>query len=231
MTEVTTAPAPDDEPTPEEFAAASHIRPLEDLPSNWTVKGNPTILAPTLAALSPDQQAVVLERAGSADPKALDDALRTFLREKSAEARLLTGAGEGATEAERTALDQVSTLRTLSNDAARLEAELADVVEHRTEYQEGKPVAVPVYRHNGDGRTAREASLREVQYRMTLVAGVEGDKELQEAVRRDALRTREINRQLEERAAMKALGEQTLRDERIRAGAENYAQHRRQTLG
>lgn len=40
----TDAPLPDDEPTPEELRAAGTMRPLEALPSNWTIKGNPRLI-------------------------------------------------------------------------------------------------------------------------------------------------------------------------------------------
>ncbi|MBB6123247.1 hypothetical protein [Sphingobium subterraneum] len=218
------------EPTAEELAAASYIRPLEELPSNWTVKGDPKILTPSISALSPDDQKVVMERAGSADPEAVHAALITVLREKSVDARLLCGAGEGTTALERTALEQMSNLRQLAKEADRIDAELADVVEHRTEYVDGRPVAVPVYRYNRDARTAREARLDEIRHNMVLIAGIEGQKDLDDAARADVRHARNVRQQLAEREEAKALGEKILRDERIKAQAETYAKHHRQTI-
>jgi len=233
MTDTPIPPNPDDEPTVEELAAASSIRPLDGLPSNWTVKGNPShpgFLTPSISALSPNDQTIVRQRAGSADPEAVQKALLGFLQEKRAEARVLTGAGEGATEAERTALEQMGTMRQLSREAERIEAELADVVEYRNEIIDGQPTPVPVYRYNREGRTAREARLNEIKHEMALVAGIEGERDLERAVRSDVMRTRELNRQFAERAEAKALGEKMLRDERVKAQAETYAKHRRHTL-
>jgi hypothetical protein len=229
MTDTTTLPH--DEPTAEELAAVSTIRPLEDLPSNWTVKGDPKVLAPTLSALSPSDQQTVRQRAASAEPEAINRALVDFLREKRVEVRLLTGAGEGTTAVERAALSQMASLRDMSTEVARIETELADVVSHRTEYKDGKPVAVPVYRLTGRARSAREARLDEIKHSMALVAGIEGEAEMREAARKDALRMRELRLQVAEREEVKALGEQMLRDERIKAQAETYASFRRHNLG
>ena len=61
MSEENTTPLPSDDFTPEELAEASRIRPLEAIPSNWTVKGErtATIFTPSVEALSPDDRKVV----------------------------------------------------------------------------------------------------------------------------------------------------------------------------
>lgn len=232
MNDVITAPAPDDEPTPEEIAAAGTIRPIDDIPSPWIVKGTPAILsAPTLSALSPDDQKAVRERAGSTDERAIQSALTEFLKDRQRDFRIRCGPGEGATETERTALSQANELRLLADEQSRIEAELAEVWDHRTEIgPDGNPVAVPVYRHQGDARAAREARLEQIVYQAALVAGIEGDKELNAARRADALKARAVRQQTAERDEIKRMGAALIREERVKKGAEAYAKFHRPNL-
>jgi len=229
-TTTTTTTTTDAEPTAEELAAVSTIRPLADIPSNWVVKSDFKISAPTLAALSPSEQEVVRQRAGSSDGDAINSALIGYLREKQADARISSGAGAGTTAVEHVVLRQAATVRQLNAEVARIEDELADVREHRTEYENDKPVAVPVYRYTGRARIDRETHVNDIKHQIALIAGIEGEAELMEAARADALRARSIREQIAERQEVQALGEKMLRDERIRAQAESYASFRRSNI-
>jgi hypothetical protein len=218
--------SPDEEPTAEEIAEAGRMRQLEELPSPWTVKGNPPMIAePTLGALSPEDRKAVIERAaGSRDPDALNVALRDFLRERSAEFRLKAGAGEGATATEREALEQMNQLRLLGEELGRIERELAEVREHRTELDaNGNPVAVPVYSLQGDGRTGREARAEEIKHQMALVAGVQGEAALQRAAREDAIRARELRTAAYVASETKRRAQELALEERINAAARTRA--------
>jgi hypothetical protein len=83
-----TAPLPTDEPTNAELAAAATIRPLEQLPSPCVVKGDPKHFSqPTLKALSPADQQVVLQRAAGTSETAINAALVGFLQERRASAK------------------------------------------------------------------------------------------------------------------------------------------------
>lgn len=221
-----TPPSPDEEPTAEEIAAAGAMRPLGELPSPWTVKGNPPIISePTLAALSPEDRQTVIQRAsGSNHPDALNDALQGFLRERSAEFRLMAGAGEGATHTEREALSQLNQLRLLGAERDRIQAELTEVREHRTETDErGNPVAVPVHALQGSARAAREARLHEINHQAALIAGVEGEAALKQAARSDAIRTRELKAALFEREEIERRAREMVREDRINAAARTKA--------
>lgn len=229
-----TPPSSDEEPTAEEVAAAGVMRPLEELPSPWTVKGRPKMIEkPTLSALSPEDRKIVIERAaGSNDPEALNAALQGFLRERSAEFRLKAGAGEGATATEREALSQMNQLRLLSDEHTRIEAELAEVREHRTEYgDDGNPVPVPVYAVQGSGRSAREARMEAIRHEMALIAGVEGEAALQRAARADALRIREFQAAIAERNEIKRRAQDMVREDRINEAARAKARFLKGNLG
>lgn len=221
----TASPSPDEEPTAEELAAASAIRPLEELPSPWTIKGNPRMTSEvSLSALSPADQQAVREAAGTNDPDAIQAALHGFLRQRSVEFRLKAGAGDGATEPEREALSQMNQLRLLGDEFARIETELAEVRSHRTEHDaDGNPVAVPVYALNGALRTSRENRLNEIKHAMSLLAGIEGEAAMQGAVRAQALRTRTLNSQIADQREITRRAHEVARERRINAAAETKA--------
>jgi hypothetical protein len=217
--------SPDEEPTAEELAEASAIRPLEDLPSAWTVKGSPRMLEePTLKALAPEDQQTVREAAGSNDPEAVKAALFSFLREKQTHARILYGAGEGASAAEREALNQMNQLRLHGEEYRRLEAELAAVGEARVETDaNGDQFVVPVPKLQGSQRTWREARMREIGQAMSLLAGIEGEAGMERAAREEALKRRKVRAQIEERRAITRRAHEIASERRITKAAEAKA--------
>lgn len=234
MTDTTAStPVSTDEPTAAEIKAAGVIRPLDQLPSPWIVKGEPSILSqPTIEALSPADQKVVMERAGSGNPDAISRALNGFLRERQRDLRIRCGAGEGATATEAEALDQLNQVRLLTEESKRIESELADVREHRTEYDDnGNPLPVPVYSVQGGLRTAREFRLAEITDQLALISGIEGAAALTQAARKDALKARELFEQTADRAEIKRRAEQMVREERLDAAARAQAKFLKGNLG
>ena len=226
-------PSPDNEPTAEEIAAAGAMRPLEELPSPFEVIGNPPMIAePTLAALSPEDRRKVIDRAAGSGPDALNVALHGFLRERSGEFRLKAGAGAGATETEREALSQMNQLRLLGEELGRIEAELAEVREHRTELDaKGNSVAVPVYVLQGDGRTGREARIEAIKHEMALVAGVQGEAALKRAARADAIRARELKTAAYVASETKRRASELALEEQINAAARTRAKFLKGNIG
>jgi hypothetical protein len=234
MTDTPTTPAtPDEEPTAEELASAAAMRPLDQLPSPWVVKGEPALIsAPTLEALSPADRQSVLSRAGSNDPKAINAALNSFLRGRQQDVRIRCGPGEGATATEREALDQMNQLRLMTEEYHKLEAELAEVREHRTEYDaSGKPVPVPVYVLQGSLRSARQARMAEIGEHMSLVAGIQGEAELKRAARADALHIRKVRSEIADRHEIKRRAHNLVREERLNEAARTQAKFLKGNLG
>lgn len=229
----TPAPLPTDEPTSEELAAASTIRPLDQLPSPWEVKGHPKMISqPTLKALSPSDQQVVRERANGTSDAAVDAALFGFLRERSREARIKSGAGGGATETEREALSQINQLRLMTQDYDRIVGELDEVSAHRTEYDaEGNATPVPIHVHQGDGRNARQHRLTEIKHQMALLSGREGEEAMKVAARKEALKVRQINQQLDDGREIERRAHEFARDERINEAAQRKAKFLKGNLG
>lgn len=229
-----TPPSPDEEPSAEEIAAAGVMRPLEELPSPWTVKGSPAMISePDLGSLSPEDRRTVIDRAsGNSDPEALNAALHDFLRERSAEFRIKAGAGEGATETEREALSQMNQLRLLGDEYSRLKAELAEVREHSTEYDDnGNPMAVPVYAEEGASRRGRQFRMDEIKHQMALVAGVQGEAALMRAARSDALRNRQQQVDAYKHREIKRRAHEMVIEDEINAAARTKAKFLKGSVG
>lgn len=219
-----TPPSPEDEPSAEEIAEAGTMRALEDLPSTATVKGDPEITKPTLAALSPEDRKLVIERAAGTDPEALDRALLEFLKDRQRDFRIKAGPGEGATATERAALSQINTLRLLGDELARHQADLDYAHDARIEYDDnGEAVAIPIYALQGAARTAREARIAEIKHEMALVAGIQGEADLKRAAREDAIRNRELQTLAYEARETKRRAHEMALEERINEAARRKA--------
>ena len=228
-----TAPLPTDEPTDAELAAASTIRPLDQLPSPVVVVGDPPVLSQlSLKALSLADQKIVMDRANGTSEGAINAALFGFLRERRNATLIKCGAGEGATETEREALCQMNQLRLMTEEYNRIVGELDEVSEHRTEYDaEGNATPVPVYVHQGDSRSARNHRLTEIKSQMAQLHGRESEVALREAARKEALKTRQINQQLEDGREIERRAHELARDERINEAARRKASILKSNLG
>lgn len=234
MTDTLNTPAsPDEEPTAAELAAAGTMRPIEQLPSPWIVKGNPAVIsAPTLEALSQADRQTVLSSAGTNDPKAVEAALHGFLKDRQRDLRIRCGPGEGATETERTAMSQINQTRLLVEEYHKLQSELAEVREHRTEVDaNGNAVAVPVYVLQGSLRTAREVRMDEITKQTALIAGIQGEAELKEAARVDALRIRKTRQDVADVREIERRAHEMVRNERLDNAAKTKAKFLRGNLG
>lgn len=220
-----------DEPTAEEMDAFNNFSPL-DIPSPVQVIGQPRIATePTLASFSPQQQQEILARAGGSSPEEISAAIQPYLLEKRRELLIKGGAGEGATETQRTMLEQANRVRLLNEGIQRIDAELGAVLRHDTVTgEDGTVRAVPVYQHQGDARTAREAERDRLAHEMVLIAGLQGVRELTEANRRDAIRARDMTAQVEEQREITRRADQLAREERINRAAEQRAKFRRDNL-
>jgi hypothetical protein len=173
-----------------------------------------------------------MDRAGSSRPEAITAALTTFLRERSADVRIRCGAGEGATETEREALDQMNQLRLMSEEFHRLETELAEVREHRTKCDaNGNPVPVPVYALQGSLRSSRQNRLDEINEQMALVAGLQGEAAMTRAARTDALRIRKIQSDFADAREIDRRAHEMAREERLNAAASTKAKFLKGNIG
>jgi hypothetical protein len=233
MSDENNTPLPSDDLTPAEIAEASRIRPLEEIPSNWTVKGEPTaaIFTPSVDALSPADRKIVFDRAGAgADEAKVQSALMGFLHEKRGEARIAAGAGPDATEVEQEALSQLQQVRDLARELTQIEQELAEVARYdHGRDADGNPTAVPVLRLDGEARTRRQHRMAEIVQAIDRIEGQEGAKALKEAAKREAMKRRALLTQQEDAAEIQRRAEMLVREDRINARAASRARMLRNT--
>ncbi len=227
MSEESNTPLPSDDLTSAEIAEASRIRPLEEIPSNWTVKGEPTarMFTPSIEALNPEHRKVVQDRAGAgADAAKVQSTLISFLQEQRGQARILAGAGAGATEVEQEALSQLKQVNDLSREFDRITNELSDVARYdRGRDADGNPIAVPVLRYEGRARDNRQYRMAEIVQAIDRIQGEEGSKALEEAAKREALQRKALRGQVEDAAEIQRRAETMVREERISARATTRA--------
>ena len=223
MSEQFNTPLPSVEFTPEELAEASAMRPLDAVPSNWIVKGDPsfTKFTPSVEGLAPADQKAVRELAGpNATGEQLQSALMGFLQNKRIEARIIAGAGPDATEPEREALEQLGQMRELVREHGKLQAELGEVVRYENSKDaDGNPIAIPVYRYQGEAHARRTHRMAEIVNAITDLEGDRGKKAMEEAVRREAEKRRQLRTQVEEAAEVDRRAEAMVREERVNARA------------
>ncbi|MEQ7872527.1 hypothetical protein ABDK56_00760 [Sphingomonas sp. ASV193] len=228
MTDNTITPAaPVEEPTPAEIAEAGKLRPLESLGSVWVQKGpatNEPFTTPTADAFDPETRDRI-RREAQGDPKAEARLVAEEVRSKSRQARLIIGAAD-MTAAEAEALDQRNNIRLIDEESVRLNAELMAVDGYITvQGPNGEPFPEPVLAiAEGSQRyLAMKARLNELAAQRSLIMGREGQKALDEAAKKDAIRNREIKSQIEDRKEIDRRASEIARERRLNAAAETKA--------
>lgn len=225
----TFTPAP--VPSEAELATFDH----RNVPSPVEVVGDVRVAAePTLAGLPPEMRERVAAKMANVKG---DHALfqRQFIREEleanSYRLKVLAGPGKDANEYERESFGIMREIYDLECEAARIEAELAEVVEHRTEYDdEGNATPVPVYRFAPETREGRNSNLQEVRYR---IAQIEREAPARRAAAAKKVQDRIAaeNEQLAVHAEAKKQAEAQLRKEKVDRLANAFASNRRDTVG
>lgn len=167
ISEFTPAPVPSEQ----ELASFDH----RTVPSPIEVIGDVRISAePSLAGLSPDMRERVNAKLADASPAAREALLpKLILNELEANSyrlKVLAGPGRDANEYERECFGILREIYDLESEATRIEAELNDVTGYRTEYDDdGKPVAVPVYRFAPETQKGRQEALQSVRYKLAQI--------------------------------------------------------------
>jgi hypothetical protein len=91
----------------------------------------------------------------------------------------------------------------------------------------GQPKVRAVERYQGDARTALEARLREVEYRASLLDGIEGERRIARAMKETAQLRLAHKQAAEDRAEAEALARKMVREERIHERAIALAKRMR----
>jgi hypothetical protein len=220
-------------PVPSEAQLATFDH--RNVPSPVEVVGDVRIAAePTLSGLPPEMRERVATRMANvkADHASFE---RQFIREEldanSYRLKVLAGPGKDANEYERECFGIMREVYDLECEAERIEAELAEVVDHRTEYDDdGNATPVPVYRFAPETREGRKSALQDVRYRLAQI-------EREAPARRTAAakmmqdRITAENEQLAVHAEAKQQADALLRKERVDRLAIAFANNRRDHLG
>jgi hypothetical protein len=229
VTDTPITPAnPDEEPTAEELAEAAKIRPASEFPSPWKVDAfapRSAFLTPSIEALSPADQKAVRSNARSTNPEDLQASLMAFLQERSTDLRVRCG-GEGLTETEITASELDQRSREITAELNRLQEELMAVDHYNTgKDAHGNPVAVavPKIAPNSEKHRALYAHMDELARELASLGGAEGDRQLAEAARREALKRRGLQQQIADVAEVDRRAQEIARNRRLDAAAQAKA--------
>lgn len=220
------------EPTQAEMDAFNNFDGIADVPSNVQVVGDVNLPEPALTAFPPDQQATIRQRVGSNSPEAIKGAIHGYLMDRKKDFLIAAGPGEGATQTQRVMLEQAIRVRDYQAEMDRIDAELADVVGYETQFDEkGAPSAVAVHRLTGQRRKEWEARRATIGYQMGLIAGVEGDREISEANRADAIAAHERRTMLADHKEIRRRAVHMAREDRLNAAAAQRAKMLKGGLG
>lgn len=221
------------------FADAVMATPLDDVPTPHSMpEGWGANLTMRSTGLPPEMRREVEEKLnalGSLTPedRAAKDVEFTAaaIRSKRMELRVLTGVGSDASPYHREQAAIAREVRDLATEFQRLQSELEEVARHETvtDPATGETKAVPVYRVAGTRAQAYARQQEDISRRMRLLVkddgslGIEGEKQLRQALHTSAVARQALHRQVTEEAEAKRRAEEINTERRINARAESLA--------
>ncbi len=218
-------------PAEQELAAFDH----RAVPSPVEVIGDVRITAePSLSMLPPEaRERVAGKMANVRDDHGIFE--RQFVMEElqanSDRLKVLAGPGKDANEYQRECYGIERERYDLQSEELRIEAELAEVVGHRTEHNDaGEAIAVPIYRFAPETRQGRQEALQLVRYRLTQLER-EAPARRAAAAKLTQDRIAKANEDLAIMAEAKAQADAENRKLRVDRLAEAFAKNRRDTIG
>jgi hypothetical protein len=209
--------------------------PIYGTPGPVQLVGNVRLSEPTLDALPPDMRDSIRAKLAGVTPGNRDIFEREYIREalehNSLELRIKAGPGENATDYQRAYFEKLRGIYDLSREHGQIEVELAEVADSRleTDPDTGEARAVPVLRYQGEARQVRQARLVELQHKLTLLNGIEGDKLLAEGKAATIAKAKQTREQLEDLVEANHRADAKVREERIEKMADAKTRMRRPT--
>lgn len=234
----------DIDPEDSEIAAGIFDRDPLSLPSPVPVKGEPKLSGPSLAGL-PDDVRQTIERELAHTPAHLREHVQGALVQRAAEhlalkARIRSGFGDSADPYLRERAAIATEIRELSEERARHVRDIQAIRGYELVWDDdgspmldpetGQQFALPIPTFTEETRKARLVAIADIDRRIRLLRGVEGERRLKTAMREAVAAEKAVRAQLAERADAKKLAEQMLRDERVRKQAESMVRMRRNEL-
>lgn len=236
--------APEDQTLADQL---SNFDPVADTPSPVTRKGGTSepITELSLSMLPPDARMeikakladVPMSRSKEVENKLIGE----YLRNKALEVRIKSGLGEGATASQREAFKMAAERANYEREIVRAHEQLAQVerwvpvIDEVTGKQivnreTGQPEVQAIELIKGDQRRGLEQRIAEMQYRIGLLDGHEGDHRRQKALFEDVEATKARLRELEIEREARSKADDMLKQELIDKRAEAYAKSRRYSL-
>jgi hypothetical protein len=235
---------------PEDFELAERLSQFDPLatPSPVKLTGGGAFNAPerfTLAILPPDKQGPIAAQLAQVPANVRADREHELvveaLKKNSVDLRIKAGPGAGATPVERERFQLAREIFDLENEELAIAVELAKVEKSVPVFDEvtGAPIIDPntgqqqmqlVNLIQGDRRKAMEARVAEIRRHIGLLDGPEGDRRLQRALKASVEAEKARQQELAEEQDARRMADEINRDQRVKAKAEVYAKHRRNTL-
>jgi hypothetical protein len=203
--------------------------PVTQVPSPFS--GFQGVKAPelTLASLPPEMRGDVERQLAHTPPSKRAETERELVRrrlgENSKEVRLRCGVGEGALPIHQVAAELEANHRFLSRDFDTISEQLAEVVRYdmRLDQTTGERVATPVYLFEGLAREKLVQEQARLNYRMSLLEGIEGQRQMQKALQETVALIKQRNAMVAEEAAVQAGAEKLVREQRLQKRIEARA--------
>lgn len=242
--------APDYSIDPADQALADQISNFDimsDVPSPHTVKGNPRITAPenlSVRMLPPEAQKAIREKLARVpqhmQQKREHELVYAHLTENSRQTRIKSGPGEGANAFQKERFLIAGERDQAQKEILRLAEQLAQVRQWEPVFDEnGEAVIDPqtgqqkieaINAVQGDQRAGMERRIAELEHKVTLLDGPEGDLRERKALYAAVQEAKSRQAQIDEEREARELGDTLARDERIRRRAEARAKAQRNAL-
>lgn len=236
---------------PEDAELANQITnfdPVFDVPSPTTVIGGthkPVTGELSAKMLPPEAQQEIRQKLAnvpvSQAAKRENELVRQYLHEKALEVRIKAGPGAGANEFQRERFHIAAERHQAEREILRITEQLAQVdrwepvLDPNTgkaviDPKTGQPQVKAIETVTGERRTGLERRIDELNHKIMLLEGPEGDLRERKALHAAVQSAKAKQAQLEEDREARKLGESMNREERVKAKAEAYAKRGRNQL-
>lgn len=225
----------------------TNFDPVADVPSPTTViGGSHKPLGDLSLKMLPPETREMLEGKLRDVPLNLrqqreNELVRQHLTEKALELRIKAGPGEGANEFQRERFHIAAERHQAEREILRITEQLAEVdrwepildeitgkavIDRKT----GQPQVRAIETITGERRTGLERRIAELNHKIMLLEGPEGDIRERKALHAAVQSAKSKQAQIEEDREARKLGESMNREERVKAKAEAYAKRGRNQL-
>nr|WP_298897660.1 hypothetical protein [uncultured Altererythrobacter sp.] len=242
------APSYDIAPEDHELAESlSNFDPVADVPSPTTVKGGthkPITGNLSSSMLPPEARQEIQQKLANVPQnlreKRENELVREHLHQKALEVRIKAGPGEGANAFQKERFHIAAERHQAQSEILRIAKELSQVLRWQPVFtDQGEPVIDPetgqqkveaINAVQGERRTGMERRIAELEHKLTLLDGPEGDQRERKALWQAVQDAKSKQAQIDIEHEARAKAEDIVRQEMIDAKAEAYTKGKRNRL-